>query len=408
MLERRQAQIRALPPLAVLGFGGAWLACDFFRVGAYDTATVSRGALVALGTVCAAIAGFVATLPRKRVGAVLAGAATTAALGTLVEVLAEATTATRAIVERPLATSARDGFVASLPFIVPIVLVALAARRTWARPGSLVGAADARGVWRVPAVALAIGAPLAALGCSSSRQFAIPLDVTLAIGGLSTAWLVTSLGLDLFDFAQGRHWAAMVDAMEPGEGTTEGNHPVVDFGIGDGEVLRIERADAYRASPVILGAVRGDAFDGMTLLRRALSRSVIAALVAGATLVFAFGAAKQAPRVVSERMDAGAARELDRVLDGHDLFRAPNHLPLVCQTYFTMAGGCVERLPAMETMHEKQRLDQVREKWVTGSKPPDGRTLESSCLVGLEELTKQPVCTRENVEEAPTRASSGW
>ena len=395
MPDRRLALTRSLPPLALLGFAGAWLTADYFRVGAYDTATVSRGALLALGTLSALFVGVVACAPRTRAGAAVAGCLTTAGMGALVEVVAEGLTTKRVIVSRPIEMLARDGVTASLAFIVPAVVVVLLARKTWGRPRSLAGGVAARSLFALPALSVAIGTAAAVRGCSASRAFAVPLDISLALGSLATLWLATAFGLDVAAYVRGRRAAASIAACEPGEGQSDQAESLTDFGIGDGEVVSVERADAYRALPRIVAAVRGDAWLGMRLLRDAFLKSGASMVAASVGLVAAYSSIPSAPLQAARGLDPSVVRELDSVLGRRDGLSGSNRIPVVCETYFTMAGGCVDRLPSMERMATNQKLEGIRESWVSGDMHPRGRPLEQYCLDGLEDLLREKDCTRE-------------
>jgi hypothetical protein len=372
--------------LALLGIAAAWLAADYFRLGASSDAPRTRSVFVALSALASFAIGSLSASRKTLAGSlmtlVLAGPASGAAVGVIVRLVSSQ------LANPSLDGAALDGFLTGLGFLPAMALVLVAGRHIGrARAGSLVDDVDRRSAYVATALAIALGVPIAVRGSAMASWFTTSLDMALAIGAVACTGLFALAVADGLALRRGRASLSDIESLETGESDPDAPYQGCDFGIGHDELVRVDRVDAYRGKPVVVGVVRGDHQTALRLLRDALARTVCAFLLAVSAVVLAFTMMPSTPaNSVSElAMQADAEMELMKsrsrpTRDG---------LPLTCEVYFRMAGGCIDRLPKSESATMSKRLDRIRTDWVTGGEP---HAIGTECTAGLHDALDNPVC----------------
>lgn len=373
--------------LALLGIAASWLAADYFRLGASSDAPRTRSVFVALSALSSFAIGSLSASRKTLVGSlvtlVLAGPASGAVVGIIVRLVSSQ------LASPSLDGAALDGFLTGLGFLPAMALVLVAGRKIGrARAGSLVDDVDRRSAYVATALAVALGVPIAVRGSAMASWFTTSLDMPLAIGALACTGLLALVVADALALRQGRASVSDVDSLETGESDPDEPYQGCDFGIGHEELVRIDRVDAYRGKPVVVGVVRGDHQTGLGLLRDALARTVCAFLLAVSAVALGFTMMPSTPANGVSELAMQADEELELMKSRSRPAR--DGLPLTCEVYFTMAGGCVERLPkGSESATMSKRLDRIRTDWVTGGEP---HAIGAECTAGLHDALDNPVC----------------
>jgi len=165
------------------------------------------------------------------------------------------------------------GVICSIPFLVPLVVSARLMRQNGrARPGTLVDRSDRRVAW----AAIAPSASVAAFLVEAAASTWHPPTPTVGILAVLAAPL--ALGFLLMDLLAWRR------AVRERSVIDDGARAVLDVGIGDDTVLRIEHArDAYRDADREVRVPRGSP----VLAEAAIQRRIIGGIVASGITLFA-------------------------------------------------------------------------------------------------------------------------
>ena len=373
--------------LALLGIAAAWLAADYFRLGSSSDAPRTRSVFVALSALTSFAIGSLSasrkTLPGSLMTLVFLGPASGAIVGVIVRL------ASSHVASPSLDGAAIDGFLTGLGFLPAMALVLVAGRNIGrARAGSLVDDVDRRSAYVATALTIALGVPIAVRGSPMASWFTASLDMALAIGAVACTGLLALAVADGLALRRGRASLSDVESLETGESDPDAPYDGCDFGISHEELVRIDRVDAYRGKPVVVGVVLGDHQTGLSLLRDALGRTVCAFLLAVSAVVLGFTMMPSTPANSVSELSMQADAELELMKSRSRPAR--DGLPLTCGVYFTMAGGCVERLPkGPESSTMSKRLDRIRTDWVTGGEP---HAIGAECTAGLHDALDNPVC----------------
>ena len=148
--------IQLAAPFGAIGLAGGWMTADFFRAGTFGIDAGFRPLLVVLTPMVAASLGLVVTGRGEdswaRAASLVAG--TVVAAGTFCGALV----GFMLWPPQGLIEGAGNGLLCALAFLPAFWMVLAAARAVGrARPGSLVDASDRRGVWLATATAIALG-----------------------------------------------------------------------------------------------------------------------------------------------------------------------------------------------------------------------------------------------------------
>ncbi len=395
-MRARPALRHVAAPLALVGGCGAWLAADYYRLGCSEPTMGLRGWLlganVALSLAIGVVAARFATARRRLLACAalvpLLGASLGAALGAPRPHEVAVIDATR--------TAMFDGLLGGLGFLPTILLVVWAGSYAGrAREASLVGEVERRAPFVVAAASIALGTPIAARGCSTSSWFAMPVDVSLALGTIAAAWLAFALAADAHAWARARAWLPRYGSLEPRDPEDTSRASIVDLGLGEGEHVVVERGDAYRSVAIATQGVRGDLLPSLTALRSSLFRTTAALALGAPAVAAAFALAKPIPHGFMETLAQAAERDALAVRSQRDRDRPD--LPLSCQAYFTLGGGCESRLPQPLRAHVADELELVRTRWVTSRH--DG--LDAVCAEDLRELLGRRECAARATQAAP-------
>jgi hypothetical protein len=387
-MTARPALRHLATPLAVVGGCGAWLAADYFRIGSSEPTMGLRGWLVGANVLVAVALGAVATRLGTTRARLRLAVVVVPILGGMLGALCGSPRPSEVAVADATRTAAFDGLLGGLGFLPTIVAViwagSLAPR---ARETSLVGEVDRRAPFVVAAASIALATPVAVGGCSTSSWFAIPVDVSLALGGIAAGWLALALAFDARAWARARGWLSGYAALERRDPEDGSPADITDLGIGEGEHVLVERGEAYRSIAIAARGVRGDLLSSLDALRRALLVTATAFAIAASAMGAAFVVAKPVPRGFAENLARAAEREALTVRTEPDRSKRPE-LPLSCQAYFTLAGGCDARLPEPLRSRVADDLELVRTRWVTGQH----KGLDAACAEDLRELLGRREC----------------
>ena len=270
-MDRIRRDVSLVLPFAVLGFAGGWLTTSSTVVGMHGAESPLALLLLVFTPISCAFLGehlrnrigrrFVV---RTLLGTILAGLLN----GLLVGIFLGA--GAGAIV------GVICGFFFALPFVPATLLIAGAARRVGrAAHGSLVDAADRRGVWTATLGAIAVGTLLPLAAGATLAKLAFGTVVALAILLFLDGEAFVRLGrLALLQARMQKREHASAPVVSAGATT-------LDLGVGDQVFEEIERsAQPYREPDRVLRVLVGDVALARRALTAALRRDALALGVA--------------------------------------------------------------------------------------------------------------------------------